>query len=60
MTLAAVANQRDGEARGRCGHSTGKQRRLDSSVAAGLYTAYGHIQGSLVNMLARPDEWTIG
>ena len=32
---------------------------LDSAVAAELDTTYGHIQGKLINMLTRPEQWAV-
>ena len=32
---------------------------LDGSVAADLDTTYNHIQGKLVNMLTKPEQWAV-
>ena len=33
---------------------------LDAETARELYTTYDHIQGKLVNMIRRPEQWSLG
>ena len=33
---------------------------LDAETARELYTTCDHIQGKLVNMIRRPEQWTVG